>query len=148
VNKRKDGFHRKSKRLKVDGSEEQKLLNCDEHLQLCLEEAFFLVFTFGSLRILDETVLLETFSFLSPSQKNRTEETPPLFFLFQNKQAQSRNLSVSDCWRLFSESQPNFPVSYACYHHYRSNSWTPRGGSKFGADWVLYHKGPSHYHAE
>ncbi|ODV88635.1 hypothetical protein CANCADRAFT_19218, partial [Tortispora caseinolytica NRRL Y-17796] len=37
---------------------------------------------------------------------------------------------------------------YVAYHHFRSLGWCARDGVKFGADYVLYRKGPPHSHAE
>ncbi|XP_047438014.1 tRNA-splicing endonuclease subunit Sen2 isoform X2 [Mugil cephalus] len=58
-------------------------------------------------------------------------------------------LSVIQLWRKFKSLRPDFVSSYAAYHHYRSRGWVPKtgGGAKYGADLMLYRKGPPFYHA-
>ncbi|XP_029906878.1 tRNA-splicing endonuclease subunit Sen2 isoform X2 [Myripristis murdjan] len=58
-------------------------------------------------------------------------------------------LPVVSLWRKFCSLQPGFSSSYAAYHHYRSRGWVPKtgGGAKYGADLMLYRKGPPFYHA-
>ncbi|KAJ3946898.1 tRNA splicing endonuclease subunit sen2 [Colletotrichum fioriniae] len=100
-----------------------------EHLQLTSEEAFFLVFGMGALRVLD------------PATKTPIP-TPELFDLFRQYSYFPR--------RPTEELQPDdgFLVNYAVYHHFRSLGWVPRAGIKFGVDWMLYAKGPVFDHAE
>ncbi|KAM3843037.1 tRNA-splicing endonuclease subunit Sen2-like, partial [Diretmus argenteus] len=56
-------------------------------------------------------------------------------------------LSIIQLWRRFRSFQPDFVSSYAAYHHYRSRGWVPKAGAKYGADLMLYRKGPPFYHA-
>ncbi|XP_071772810.1 tRNA-splicing endonuclease subunit Sen2 [Centroberyx gerrardi] len=56
-------------------------------------------------------------------------------------------LSIIQLWREFRSIQPDFVSSYAAYHHFRSKGWVPKGGAKYGADLMLYRKGPPFYHA-
>ncbi|KAK4910025.1 tRNA splicing endonuclease subunit sen2, partial [Elasticomyces elasticus] len=101
-----------------------------EHLQLSMEEAFFLAYSLGVLNISSEhdsvpfgiTSLLALF--------RRHSYSPP------------RSLSVAP--------QPDDPflLSYAVYHHYRSQGWVVRSGIKFGVDYLLYNRGPAFSHAE
>uniref|UniRef100_A0A4W6FFQ3 tRNA-splicing endonuclease subunit Sen2 n=1 Tax=Lates calcarifer TaxID=8187 RepID=A0A4W6FFQ3_LATCA len=58
-------------------------------------------------------------------------------------------LSIIELWRKFLSLRPNFVSSYAAYHYYRSRGWVPKGGggAKYGADLMLYRKGPPFYHA-
>ncbi|GJC90729.1 putative tRNA-splicing endonuclease subunit tsp-2 [Colletotrichum liriopes] len=100
-----------------------------EHLQLTSEEAFFLAFGMGALRVVD------------PATKAPIP-TPELFNLF-------RSYSYFPS-RGAEELQPDdgFLVNYAVYHHFRSLGWVPRAGIKFGVDWMLYARGPVFDHAE
>ncbi|XP_066526877.1 tRNA-splicing endonuclease subunit Sen2 [Hoplias malabaricus] len=56
-------------------------------------------------------------------------------------------LSVLQAWRLFRSVQPNFEITYAAYHYFRSKGWVPKSGIKYGTDLTLYRKGPPFYHA-
>ncbi|GAA6233081.1 tRNA-splicing endonuclease subunit Sen2 [Lates japonicus] len=58
-------------------------------------------------------------------------------------------LSIIELWRKFRSLRPDFVSSYAAYHYYRSRGWVPKGGggAKYGADLMLYRKGPPFYHA-
>ncbi|XP_077386787.1 tRNA-splicing endonuclease subunit Sen2 [Festucalex cinctus] len=62
---------------------------------------------------------------------------------------QQEPLSIAQLWRQFAALRPDFVSSYAAYHHYRSRGWVPKTGSgaKYGADMLLYRKGPPFYHA-
>lgn len=101
-----------------------------EHLQLSLEEAFFLSYGLGVLDIYpdDSEVTLNTTSLLSLFRRH--SYSPP------------RSLSVP------SEPDDPFMVSYAAYHHFRSMGWVVRSGIKFGVDYILYNRGPAFTHAE
>ncbi len=90
-----------------------------EHLQLSAEEAFFLVFTIGSLRVLNPQTAAEF-------------TTEQLFTLFRQHSSfpMSQELTPAD----------SFLVQYAVYHHFRSLGWVPRHGTKFGVDWLLYNR--------
>ncbi|OLN86868.1 putative tRNA-splicing endonuclease subunit tsp-2 [Colletotrichum chlorophyti] len=100
-----------------------------EHLQLTSEEAFFLAFGLGALRVVD------------PLTKTPIPSAD-LFNIF-------RQYSYFPA-RAVDELQPDdgFLVNYAVYHHFRSMGWVPRAGIKFGVDWLLYAKGPVFDHAE
>ncbi|KAF9877061.1 tRNA-splicing endonuclease subunit [Colletotrichum karsti] len=100
-----------------------------EHLQLTSEEAFFLSFGLGALRV------------VNPKSKQPIS-TPDLLNLF-------RQYSYFPS-RASADLQPDdsFLVNYAVYHHFRSLGWVPRAGIKFGVDWLLYAKGPVFDHAE
>ncbi|KAI1407223.1 hypothetical protein F5Y13DRAFT_175482 [Hypoxylon sp. FL1857] len=99
-----------------------------EHLQLCLEEAFYLVFALGVLTVLDPSTgkpftaedlftLCRQTSYIPPRQINLQPDDP-------------------------------FLIHYAVYHHFRSLGWVARPGIKFGVDWMLYNRGPVFSHAE
>ncbi|KAI0143427.1 hypothetical protein GGR57DRAFT_365181 [Xylariaceae sp. FL1272] len=99
-----------------------------EHLQLSLEEAFYLAYSLGVLTVLDPATSLPM-------------TTQALF-------EQCRQLSYYP--RRSAELQPDDPflMQYAVYHHFRSLGWVARSGIKFGADWLLYLGGPVFTHAE
>uniref|UniRef100_A0A8C6SYY3 tRNA-intron lyase n=1 Tax=Neogobius melanostomus TaxID=47308 RepID=A0A8C6SYY3_9GOBI len=58
-------------------------------------------------------------------------------------------LSVLQLWRTCLSFRSDFVSFYAAYHFYRSRGWVPKTGSgaKYGADMMLYRKGPPFYHA-
>ena len=102
-----------------------------EHLQLTLEEAFFLSYGLGILTVKhpdshlplpqhDLLLLFRGFATFPP------EVLPPL------------------------TPPPNdtFLSSYVVYHHFRSLGWVVRPGIKFGVDYLLYNRGPVFSHAE
>uniref|UniRef100_A0A8C6LB61 tRNA-splicing endonuclease subunit Sen2 n=1 Tax=Nothobranchius furzeri TaxID=105023 RepID=A0A8C6LB61_NOTFU len=62
---------------------------------------------------------------------------------------QQEPLSIIQLWRKFRSLHPDFISLYAAYHHFRSKGWVPKGGggAKYGADLMLYRKGPPFYHA-
>lgn len=106
------------------------LLN-KEHLQMMPEEAFFLSFGLGVLTVNDQSgtplspmelfTLFRQYSYFPP----RVEPEQPAL-----------------------QPDDNFLVHYSVYHHFRSLGWVPRGGIKFGVDWLLYTRGPVFDHAE
>lgn len=101
-----------------------------EHLQLSQEEAFFLVYSLGTLKIFsdDSNIILPASSLLSLFRRH--SYFPP------------RSLSV------LAEPDDPFMLSYAVYHHYRSLGWVVRSGVKFSVDYLLYNRGPAFSHAE
>ena len=101
----------------------------EEHLQLCPEESFFLVYGLGVLQIRD-------------SRTSEEVSTDSLLAIFRQ-------------FSYFPPRQPMdlhpddpFLVSYVAYHHFRSLGWVVRPGIKFGVDYLLYHRGPVFSHAE
>lgn len=58
------------------------------------------------------------------------------------------DMDVKSMVQEFSRKDPKFLTYYAVYHHYRSLGWCVRSGIKFGADFLLYKKGPPFTHAE
>ena len=101
-----------------------------EHLQLSLEEAFFLSYSLGVFNIFvdDANTVLPNTSLLSLFRRHS-------YF------PQRSLSSPQDC-------DDPFMVSYAVYHHYRSLGWVVRSGVKFGVDYLLYNRGPAFSHAE
>jgi tRNA-splicing endonuclease subunit Sen2 len=109
--------------------EEPLVIQDQEHIQLTLEEAFFLSYALGALNILDP----ETRSPISTkdlfSLCRRTSYFPP----------QANPALAPD---------DPFMVNYVVYHHFRSLGWVPRSGIKFSVDYMLYMRGPVFTHAE
>lgn len=101
-----------------------------EHLNLSLEEAFFLSYGLGVLNVYcdDSDTILPPSSLLSLFRRHSYHP--------------SRSLSVA------AEPDDPFMLSYAAYHHYRAAGWVVRPGIKFGADYLLYNRGPAFSHAE
>jgi tRNA-splicing endonuclease subunit Sen2 len=100
-----------------------------EHLQLTTEEAFFLSYGLGVLKVLD------------PLTKEAIS-TRDLFSIF--RKASYFPLSEPD---LVSADDP-FMLSYVVYHYFRSLGWVVRSGTKFSVDYLLYNRGPVFSHAE
>ncbi|KAG8744261.1 tRNA splicing endonuclease subunit sen2 [Ceratobasidium sp. 428] len=102
-----------------------------EHLQLALQEAYFLCSGLGCLRILDP----ENGQYITPETL-----LPTLLSAYTTP---IPGLPAE-------EARPDNPflVNYAAYHHYRSLGWVVRGGIKFCVDYMLYKRGPVFTHAE
>ncbi|KIW13543.1 tRNA-intron endonuclease [Exophiala spinifera] len=101
-----------------------------EHLNLSLEEAFFLSYGLGVLDVYcdDSDAVLPPSSLLSLFRRH--SYSPP------------RSLSVP------AGPDDPFMLSYVVYHHYRSLGWVVRSGVKFSTDYLLYNRGPAFSHAE
>ncbi|KAG1905876.1 uncharacterized protein F5891DRAFT_1006992 [Suillus fuscotomentosus] len=116
-----------------DEEEEMEPIQDLEHLQLSLQEAFFLVWALDCLTILHP-------------QTNVSFTLAEIWNTFQNSHIPSL------------VPQPNAPspsrfdnpflVSYVAYHHYRSLGWVVKCGIKFCVDYLLYKRGPVFQHAE
>jgi len=114
-----------------------------EHLQLTLQEAFFLAWTIDCLTVLDP----HTVSVAAVGGACRTQ--PP----------QGTSMSLQEIWQAFQHvhyppcstrdrlDNP-FLIYYVAYHHYRSLGWVVKGGIKFCVDYLLYKRGPVFSHAE
>lgn len=72
---------------------------------------------------------------------------------------ESEYLTLKELWDYFSkgsdagfddfkELSPRFPIRFAVYNYYRKKKWVVRQGLKYGADFVLYEKGPSVDHSK
>jgi tRNA-splicing endonuclease subunit Sen2 len=100
-----------------------------EHLQLTLEEAFFLSYALGAISILDPETKVPI-------------SNQDLFYLFRKASyfppRPNPSLSPDD----------SFMINYVVYHHYRSLGWVVRSGIKFSVDYMLYNRGPVFTHAE
>jgi tRNA-splicing endonuclease subunit Sen2 len=123
-----------------------------EHLQLTPQEAFFLIWCFDCLSVLDPHTVC--FSM-------------PCWISFNLCVYQDEGMSLQEIWLAFqtcymgqlgSNPEPTlslqlrpdnpFIVNYVAYHHYRSLGWTVKSGLKFCVDYLLYKRGPAFDHAE
>ncbi|PHH79100.1 hypothetical protein CDD82_2591 [Ophiocordyceps australis] len=103
-----------------------------EHLQLTPQEAFFLSFGLGALRVSD-------------GSSGQALSTTEMFRLFRQHSYFPSRDGPDDA---DLEPDDGFLVHYVVYHHFRSLGWVPRAGIKFGVDWLLYTRGPVFDHAE
>ena len=103
-----------------------------EHLQLMPEEALWLKFGLGVLDVTDPA-------------SGSTLSSKELLTLFRQYSYFPPHTGPDD-----PDMGPDdsFLMNYAVYHHFRSLGWVPRGGIKFGVDWLLYVRGPVFDHAE
>jgi tRNA-splicing endonuclease subunit Sen2 len=101
-----------------------------EHFQLAPEEAFFLAFSLGALKVVDPV----TGSPIS---------TENLLSLFRSHSYFTPRAAPSGL-----RPDDPFLIHYAVYHHFRSLGWVPRHGIKFGVDWIIYQRGPVFDHSE
>jgi tRNA-splicing endonuclease subunit Sen2 len=121
-----------------------------EHLQLTFQEAFFLLWNFDCLTILEpEKVLLindpgSLSSFL-------------MGIIFQHEIILVERIWVTFQKLYISPEMPAqidlqfdnpFLIRYVVYHHFRSLGWVVREGIKFCVDYLLYKRGPVFHHAE
>lgn len=104
-------------------------INNQEHLQLSLEEAFFLAYGLGVLQIRDQSNL-------------KAITTPSMFSLFRQ-----HSYFPPPSMDSLQPDDP-FLTSYVVYHHFRSLGWVVRPGVKFAVDYLLYNRGPVFSHAE
>jgi tRNA-splicing endonuclease subunit Sen2 len=106
------------------GADEVEIVN-QEHLQLSPEEAFFLAWGIGTLKIVNLPDITPA-SLLTKFRQ--TSYFPPV---------------------PYSELAPDDPflLNYVAYHHFRSLGWVVRDGIKFAVDLLLYQRGPVFAHA-
>ncbi|KAL1676719.1 hypothetical protein EV122DRAFT_291735 [Schizophyllum commune] len=121
-----------------------------EHLQLTLQEAFFLAYALDCLTVYDaDTDIALTLQDLWLACQHA--HIPPAINSSIPRQ-NSPSLHLDSSTLSFDTStlalDNPFLINYAVYHHYRSLGWVVRGGIKFCADFLLYKKGPVFTHAE
>ena len=109
-----------------------------EHLQLTLEEAFFLSYGLGVLNIYPSSPPETYFPWSIPEPYTNIE----LFEFF----SQYSHFPPSPTPAV--EPDDPFLLNYVAYHHFRSLGWVVRPGVKFGIDYLLYNRGPVFSHAE
>ncbi|KAK6437429.1 tRNA splicing endonuclease subunit sen2 [Oleoguttula sp. CCFEE 5521] len=113
----------------------------EEHLQLTLEEAFFLSYGLGVLDI-------DVSSSLRPGKNEECLlASSTIFAYLLHAFATHSTLPVQPLDRPLSPANPFF-LHYATYHHFRSLGWVVRPGTKFSCDYLLYNRGPVFSHAE
>lgn len=96
-----------------------------EHLQLSLQEAFFLSWAVRCLSVRDS---------------NSGEE-------ISLKQVWEKCLQLTSPVQTRRIDHP-FIINYVVYHHFRSLGWVVKSGIKFCVDYLLYKRGPVFHHAE
>ena len=111
---------------------EEAAIENQEHLQLSLEEAYFLAYALGVLDI------------FSPI----TQEAIPLPDLLPLFMSHSTFPPVNPSSVEAHPPDNSFLVNYVAYHHFRSLGWVVRSGIKFAVDLLLYNRGPVFSHAE
>ncbi|KAG4430169.1 hypothetical protein IFR05_014345 [Cadophora sp. M221] len=105
------------------------IIKDQEHVQLTLEEAFFLSYALGALTVLDPDT-------------NAPISNEDLFYLDRKTSYFPPQANPS-----LSPDDP-FMINYVVYHHFRSLGWVLRSGTKFSVDYMLYTRGPVFTHAE
>ncbi|KAF8972645.1 hypothetical protein BDZ97DRAFT_848568 [Flammula alnicola] len=105
-----------------------------EHLQLTLQEAFFLLWNLDCLTILD-------------SQTMQPMTLKQIWIAFQTVDLPPKIPPPINPSEQLQFDNP-FLVNYVVYHHYRSLGWVVKGGIKFCVDYLLYKRGPVFTHAE
>jgi tRNA-splicing endonuclease subunit Sen2 len=104
-----------------------------EHLQLTLEEAFFLSYGLGVLQIRshpsDQDHIYTNHELLQESSAH---------CFFPPRPSLTHRVAPDD----------QFLLNYVTYHHFRSLGWVVRPGIKFSVDYLLYYRGPVFSHAE
>ncbi|KAH9939139.1 hypothetical protein B0H21DRAFT_698568 [Amylocystis lapponica] len=106
-----------------------------EHLQLTLQEAFFLAWCLDCLTVLDPGT-------------NEPMSLPQIWAAFQNVHCMPRPPDPCAASAVSNRTDNPFFVHYAAYHYYRSLGWVVKGGVKFCVDFLLYKRGPVFNHAE
>ena len=106
---------------------EVEIIN-QEHLQLTLEESFFLSYALGSLHVSIPNRLSPSSSWDLLTLFRQHSHFPPI--------------SADDL-----EPDDPFLLSYVTYHHFRSLGWVVRPGIKFAVDHLLYERGVVFSHA-
>jgi tRNA-splicing endonuclease subunit Sen2 len=132
-----------------------------EHLQLTLEEAFYLSFSLGVLSVVpDHCVdvkeivhepyptwyLLRLYALHANSPVDEAEALK-----LQNALQQLHNGSgIAPSMSSIPSVEPDnsFILRYVVFHHFRSLGWVVRPGIKFAVDYLLYLRGPAFHHAE
>ena len=107
-------------------------INEQEHLQLTLEESFFLTYALGVLEVYHGNAVLKSTDLLRLVCAQSSFPT--------NVPESLREHPI--------ESDNSFVMKYVVFHHFRSLGWVVRPGIKFACDYLLYLRGPAFTHAE
>ena len=137
----------------IEEPAEEEPLEDVEHLQLTLQEAFFLLWNLDCLTVLDPTMVRACLDIIHP-------------VVLKLRRAQDQSLDLKSIWSAFQQvyRPPGIPssltsiyenrfdnpflVHYIAYHYYRALGWVVKGGIKFCVDYLLYKRGPVFSHAE
>ncbi|KAF1993979.1 hypothetical protein P154DRAFT_527397 [Amniculicola lignicola CBS 123094] len=111
-----------------------------EHLQLSLEEAFFLVYVLSAISITLSPASIDLLSSPSLFRLLATHSTFPPSTSPSPTQNPTHNQSIAP-------DNP-FLLKYVVYHHFRSLGWVVRSGVKFACDYLIYNRGPAFTHAQ
>ncbi|OCH90998.1 hypothetical protein OBBRIDRAFT_552999 [Obba rivulosa] len=104
-----------------------------EHLQLTLQEAFFLIWNFNCLTVIDPAT-------------NEPMSLQQIWSTFRSVYCDKLPPPLSEpAMKRFDNP---FLVNYVAYHYFRSLGWVVKGGIKFCVDLLLYKRGPVFHHAE
>ncbi|PPQ79663.1 hypothetical protein CVT25_003237 [Psilocybe cyanescens] len=114
--------------------EDEESLVDVEHLQLTLQEAFFLLWNLDCLTVLDSTTM-------------QPMTLQQIWIAFQKVELPPQIPPPPTVAETLQFDNP-FLVNYVVYHHYRSLGWVVKGGIKFCVDYLLYKRGPVFTHAE
>lgn len=111
-----------------------------EHLQLTLQEAFFLAWGLDCLSVLDPrtNLYLSLPQLWNASLQSQSSLPTPILLTLPEAEAERT-------WKRWDNP---FLVNYAVYHHFRSLGWVVKSGIKFCVDYLLYRRGPVFAHAE
>ncbi|KAF4610523.1 hypothetical protein D9613_006748 [Agrocybe pediades] len=114
--------------------EDEEELEDVEHLQLTLQEAFFLLWNLDCLTVLNPNSM-QPMTLQQIWVAFQKTEIPPVI---PHPTEPSDGLQFDN----------PFLINYVVYHHYRSLGWVVKGGIKFCVDYLLYKRGPVFTHAE
>lgn len=122
-----------------------------EHLQLTTQEAFFLIWCFDCLSVLNpHTVRVSCLSNICRLSSNLYQaegmSLQEIWLAFQTRYVDPGGSNLESPLQLRPDNP--FIVNYVAYHHYRSLGWTIKSGVKFCVDYLLYKRGPVFDHAE
>ncbi|KAF2743181.1 hypothetical protein M011DRAFT_379828, partial [Sporormia fimetaria CBS 119925] len=119
-----------------------------EHLQLTLEEAFFLVYSLGALEVQKDAACMPASTLFRLFCVNSVFPTVSNSLQVATDASSPTDLLLSDPLGATIPPDNTFALRYAAFHHFRSLGWVVRTGVKFGADFLLYNRGPAFSHAE
>jgi tRNA-splicing endonuclease subunit Sen2 len=129
---------------------DESLVEEMEHLQLSLEEAWFLSMGLGVLRIYNgDSVSRRGFQCRDGiiDDQDHPLPNPNILSLFLSPPSAPSPLAMTPKDQLTLHPDDPFLVSYVAYHHFRSLGWVVKPGIKFACDWLLYRRGPVFSHA-
>ncbi|KAF2272649.1 uncharacterized protein EI97DRAFT_201985 [Westerdykella ornata] len=113
-----------------------------EHLQLTMEEAFFLSYALGALKVERQGI------HQSSSQLLRLFCASSTFSTLQSPQTLEEVLPRTPIFGNPIAPDNPFLLKYVVFHHFRSLGWVVRANIKFAVDFLLYNRGPAFSHAE